>query len=193
MQSTSATTSPPSNRKKTIRGSLGCACPMKALRPGLSCRSSVRFRPSMLFSLSFILLGRLDALVRVQSWCESRKSCTLSTTYHAFFFFFTFIGLWSLTSWTPTGVGIGLNAALIAIITEWLSDIKMGYCSTGWWLNQKFCCWAIEEEGECMLVGIVRSTEKGTSEVRDIDWAFMEQHPREFSWRNLLHLRTLLQ
>ncbi|RUS29203.1 LOW QUALITY PROTEIN: putative voltage-gated chloride channel, partial [Jimgerdemannia flammicorona] len=50
------------------------------------------------------------------------------------------------------GVGIGLNAALIAIVTEWLSDIKMGYCSTGWWLNQKFCCWAIEEQdGSCPL------------------------------------------
>ncbi|RUP51346.1 chloride channel [Jimgerdemannia flammicorona] len=48
------------------------------------------------------------------------------------------------------GVGIGLNAALIAIVTEWLSDIKMGYCSTGWWLNQKFCCWAIEEQGICI-------------------------------------------
>ncbi|EGO25898.1 hypothetical protein SERLADRAFT_355881 [Serpula lacrymans var. lacrymans S7.9] len=42
------------------------------------------------------------------------------------------------------GVGIGVNAALISIITEWLSDIKMGYCSDGWWLNQQFCCWEIE-------------------------------------------------
>ena len=43
---------------------------------------------------------------------------------------------------------IGLNAALISIITEWLSDIKMGYCSDGWWLNQQFCCWEIEGEDE---------------------------------------------
>ncbi|KAI9288334.1 Cl channel CLC-3 [Umbelopsis sp. AD052] len=48
------------------------------------------------------------------------------------------------------GATIGLNSALIAIITDWLSDIKMGYCSTGWWLNQKFCCWGIEEhDGTC--------------------------------------------
>ncbi|KAI8391763.1 chloride channel [Radiomyces spectabilis] len=40
--------------------------------------------------------------------------------------------------------------ALIAIVTDWLSDIKLGYCSTGWWLNQKFCCWEIEsEDGSC--------------------------------------------
>ncbi|KII92648.1 hypothetical protein PLICRDRAFT_37425 [Plicaturopsis crispa FD-325 SS-3] len=42
------------------------------------------------------------------------------------------------------GVCIGLNAAIISIVTEWLSDIKMGYCSDGWWLNQQFCCWEIE-------------------------------------------------
>ncbi|KAJ7594451.1 Cl-channel protein [Mycena floridula] len=44
------------------------------------------------------------------------------------------------------GVCIGLNAAIISIVTEWLSDIKMGYCSDGWWLNQQFCCWEIEGE-----------------------------------------------
>ncbi|CAO3629272.1 unnamed protein product [Mucor hiemalis] len=43
------------------------------------------------------------------------------------------------------GAAIGLNSAFIAIITDWLSDIKMGYCSSAWWLNQKFCCWEIEE------------------------------------------------
>lgn len=47
-----------------------------------------------------------------------------------------------------TGAGIGVNAALISIITEWLSDIKMGYCYDGWWLNQQFCCWEIEYDDE---------------------------------------------
>ncbi|KAJ3762260.1 Cl-channel protein [Lentinula raphanica] len=46
------------------------------------------------------------------------------------------------------GVCIGLNAALISIVTEWLSDIKMGYCADGWWLNEQFCCWEIEGEDE---------------------------------------------
>ncbi|PVU97847.1 hypothetical protein BB561_000247 [Smittium simulii] len=36
---------------------------------------------------------------------------------------------------------IGLNTAVISIVTEWLSDIKLGYCSNHWWLNEKFCCW----------------------------------------------------
>lgn len=43
-----------------------------------------------------------------------------------------------------TGICIGVNAALISIVAEWLSDIKMGYCSDGWWLNSQFCCWEIE-------------------------------------------------
>ncbi|THH31347.1 hypothetical protein EUX98_g2859 [Antrodiella citrinella] len=48
------------------------------------------------------------------------------------------------------GMCIGVNAALISIITEWLSDIKMGYCYDAWWLNQQFCCWEIEgDEGGC--------------------------------------------
>lgn len=41
-----------------------------------------------------------------------------------------------------------MNAALISIITEWLSDLKNGYCYDGWWLNQQFCCWEIEYEDE---------------------------------------------
>ena len=49
------------------------------------------------------------------------------------------------------GAGIGINAALISIVTEWLSDMKMGYCSDGWWLNQEFCCWELEvdDDGAC--------------------------------------------
>ncbi|KAH9058793.1 voltage-gated chloride channel [Lactarius vividus] len=49
------------------------------------------------------------------------------------------------------GAGIGMNAAIISIITEWLSDMKMGYCSDGWWLNQQFCCWELEvdEDSAC--------------------------------------------
>ena len=51
-----------------------------------------------------------------------------------------------LVFYSITGVCIGANAAVISIITQWLSDIKMGYCFDGWWLNQQFCCWEIEGE-----------------------------------------------
>ncbi|GAC73118.1 cl- channel CLC-3 and related proteins [Moesziomyces antarcticus T-34] len=39
------------------------------------------------------------------------------------------------------GILIGLNMGVISLATEWASDLKQGYCSSGWWLNQKFCCW----------------------------------------------------
>lgn len=47
---------------------------------------------------------------------------------------------------TLIGAAIGLNAAVLNIITEWLSDIKLGYCTTGFYLNESFCCWG-EEKG----------------------------------------------
>ncbi|TDZ61048.1 putative chloride channel protein [Colletotrichum trifolii] len=47
---------------------------------------------------------------------------------------------------TLIGITIGLNAAFLNIITEWLSDIKMGYCTTAFYLNESFCCWG-EDNG----------------------------------------------
>lgn len=54
---------------------------------------------------------------------------------------------------TLVGAAIGFNAALLSIITEWLSDIKLGYCTTGFYLNENFCCWG-EDSGECAPCGI---------------------------------------
>ena len=45
---------------------------------------------------------------------------------------------------TIVGIVIGLNAAALNIITEWLSDIKLGYCTTAWYLNEGFCCFGSE-------------------------------------------------
>jgi len=39
-----------------------------------------------------------------------------------------------------------LNAAFLNIITEWLSDVKLGYCKTAFYLNESFCCWG-EDNG----------------------------------------------
>ncbi|KAM7217074.1 CLC voltage-gated chloride channel protein [Rhypophila decipiens] len=41
---------------------------------------------------------------------------------------------------TIIGAAIGLNAAFLNIITEWLADIKLGYCTTAFYLNENFCC-----------------------------------------------------
>lgn len=45
---------------------------------------------------------------------------------------------------TLVGAAIGLNAAFLNIVTEWLSDIKLGHCSTAFYLNENFCCWGAE-------------------------------------------------
>ncbi|KAH8434045.1 chloride channel protein [Aspergillus melleus] len=45
---------------------------------------------------------------------------------------------------TLVGAAIGLISALLNIITEWLSDIKLGHCTTAFYLNENFCCWGAE-------------------------------------------------
>jgi len=62
----------------------------------------------------------------------------------------TLIGTSLLLGWCAgtqeeTGAAIGLNAAFLNIITEWLSDIKRGHCTTGFYLNQNFCCWGAND------------------------------------------------
>ena len=60
--------------------------------------------------------------------------------------------IWSLydagQAWivvTLVGAAIGLNAAFLNIVTEWLSDIKRGHCTTAFYLNENFCCWGAED------------------------------------------------
>ncbi|KAJ1734406.1 glycerol ethanol, ferric requiring protein [Coemansia sp. Benny D160-2] len=44
------------------------------------------------------------------------------------------------------GALIGINTAMISIVTEWLSDLKLGVCQGAWWLNEEFCCWQQEQQ-----------------------------------------------
>jgi chloride channel 3/4/5 len=53
-----------------------------------------------------------------------------------------------------TGLAAGLVAAAIDIASDWLGDIKMGYCSAGvdggrFYLNKYFCCWGYGEWSKC--------------------------------------------
>ncbi|POR39095.1 Chloride channel protein [Tolypocladium paradoxum] len=50
---------------------------------------------------------------------------------------------------TIIGAAIGLNAAFLNIATEWLSDIKLGYCTTAFYLNENFCCWGEDNGKAC--------------------------------------------
>lgn len=53
-----------------------------------------------------------------------------------------------------TGLAVGALAAGINITTDWLADLKTGYCSSGpeggaFYLNKAFCCWGYEEASQC--------------------------------------------
>ncbi|PCG93230.1 Cystathionine beta-synthase, core [Penicillium occitanis (nom. inval.)] len=53
-----------------------------------------------------------------------------------------------------TGIAVGLLAAGIDIASDWLSDIKTGYCKgeegfSQFYLNRGFCCWGHEDFSEC--------------------------------------------
>ena len=59
---------------------------------------------------------------------------------------------------TLVGIAIGVNAAILNIATEWMSDVKLGYCETAFYLNQNFCCWGVDnpEDGWSSLGKNVR-------------------------------------
>lgn len=53
-----------------------------------------------------------------------------------------------------TGLAVGLVAASIDIASDWLGDLKTGYCSAGtdsgkFYLNKYFCCWGYDEWAQC--------------------------------------------
>jgi chloride channel 3/4/5 len=53
-----------------------------------------------------------------------------------------------------TGISVGCLAAFINIASDWLGDIKTGYCKKGigggdFYLNKQFCCWGHDEYAQC--------------------------------------------
>ncbi|KAJ5645989.1 hypothetical protein N7490_002361 [Penicillium lividum] len=54
-----------------------------------------------------------------------------------------------------TGIAVGIIAACIDIATNWLGDLKTGYCKSGsgggkFYLNRSFCCWGLDDHTKCM-------------------------------------------
>ena len=54
-----------------------------------------------------------------------------------------------------TGLAVGTIAAGIDVVSDWLGDIKTGYCSSGkeggaFYLNRMFCCYGYEEWSKCV-------------------------------------------
>jgi len=58
-----------------------------------------------------------------------------------------------------TGVAVGIIAAFIDVASDWLADIKTGYCKNGpgggkFYLNRVFCCWGHDGELLCQSLGL---------------------------------------
>ncbi|KAK8048499.1 chloride channel protein 3- 4 [Apiospora phragmitis] len=54
-----------------------------------------------------------------------------------------------------TGLAVGALAAGIGVTTDWLGDIKVGYCSSGkeggaFYLNKDFCCMGYDQGEKCL-------------------------------------------
>ena len=52
------------------------------------------------------------------------------------------------------GFASGVLAAFIDVASDWLGDLKTGYCRSGagggqFYLNKYFCCWGLEEWAQC--------------------------------------------
>ncbi|ORY94289.1 chloride channel [Lobosporangium transversale] len=55
-------------------------------------------------------------------------------------------------SWAVV-LAVGIAAGIVAggsdIASQWLGDIKEGYCSTAFYLSRNFCCWGLDDMEEC--------------------------------------------
>ncbi|KAI1104214.1 chloride channel [Jackrogersella minutella] len=54
-----------------------------------------------------------------------------------------------------TGIAVGALAAGIDVASDWLGDIKTGYCASGpeggaFYLNKQFCCWGYDQGAKCI-------------------------------------------
>lgn len=50
-----------------------------------------------------------------------------------------------------TGLSVGLIAAGIDVVVNWLADLKLGYCSSGFYLSKEFCCLGDDNTSKIVL------------------------------------------
>lgn len=44
------------------------------------------------------------------------------------------------------GIGTGVLAATLDILTSWLTDLRYGACTDTWWMNKSVCCTGLDGE-----------------------------------------------
>ena len=73
-----------------------------------------------------------------------------------------------------TGISVGVIAAAIDIATNWLGDIKIGYCKSGegggrFYLNRSFCCWGYDGK-LCACCGLLAVSHSHLDLSQCFDW-----------------------
>ncbi|KAI9841029.1 MAG: hypothetical protein M1837_001059 [Sclerophora amabilis] len=95
-----------------------------------------------------------------------------------------------------TGVTTGLLAAAIDVASDWLGDLKTGYCKNGvdggkFYLNKGFCCWELEGkliDGSRMLSANKRLFGVGAeTSANKIEWSQCQDWT---SWSSALHVQS---
>ncbi|KAJ3557827.1 hypothetical protein NPX13_g9847 [Xylaria arbuscula] len=79
-----------------------------------------------------------------------------------------------------TGLAVGAIAAGIDVVSEWLGDLKTGYCSSGpdggaFYLNKQFCCLGYDKGAQCFLVKeyAIYAKHSGIPEVKTVLGGFV--------------------
>ncbi|KAM0786435.1 hypothetical protein ACM66B_001899 [Microbotryomycetes sp. NB124-2] len=61
--------------------------------------------------------------------------------------------LWDATiPWivvVATGLGTGLVASTLDVLSAWLSDLRFGVCRDAWWMSQAMCCAGLDPGEQC--------------------------------------------
>lgn len=100
---------------------------------------------------------RLTARIRYGGGLRSWLRRTISESYEAG-------QAWVVVS--LVGLAIGVNSAMLNVVTEWLSDVKLGYCRDAVYLNQQFCCWGVEGRGmSCICLRLRPGPKKATGKL----------------------------
>ncbi|WEW57085.1 chloride channel [Emydomyces testavorans] len=78
-----------------------------------------------------------------------------------------------------TGIVVGVLAACIDIATNWLGDIKIGYCQSGeeggrFYLNKSFCCWGYEGIASFLVTSYaIHARHSGIPEIKTVLGGFV--------------------
>lgn len=86
------------------------------------------------------------------------------------------------------GAAVAAIAWFIDVVQEWMSDLKLGYCTTNWRLNSNFCCW--ENKGTHTLCISVHSAKMNAS-LQKKRVMLGKRGPKYSVWRARLRPTTL--